>query len=47
MFNIFNVLSVADKELVHSSIIKLLIDEKELNFTKTFWISMPFQAIQN
>jgi hypothetical protein len=36
MFNIFNVLSVADKELVHSSIIKLLIDEKELNFTKTF-----------
>jgi hypothetical protein len=36
MFNIFNVLSVADKELVHSSMIKLLIDEKELNFTKTF-----------
>ncbi|EAZ94569.1 hypothetical protein FBBAL38_11039 [Flavobacteria bacterium BAL38] len=36
MFNIFNVLSVADKELVHSSIIKLLIDEKELNFTKNF-----------
>lgn len=35
-FNIFNVLSVADKELVHSSIIKLLIDEKELNFTQTF-----------
>lgn len=35
-FNIFNVLSVADKELVHSSIIKLLIDEKELNFTKKF-----------
>ena len=36
MFNIFNVLSVADKELVHSSIIKILIDEKELNFTKNF-----------
>lgn len=36
MFNIFNILSVADKELVHSSMIKLLIDEKELKFPENF-----------
>jgi hypothetical protein len=44
-FNIFNVLSVADKELVHSSIIKLLIDEKELNFTKKFLAIDGFSGI--
>lgn len=31
MFNIFNILSVADKELVHSSIIKLLLENSLIN----------------
>ena len=45
MFNIFNILSVADKELVHSSMIKLFIDEKELNFTKTFFDIVAFSGV--
>ena len=44
MFNIFNILSIADKELVHSSMIKLLIDEKELNFTKKFLNIVSFSG---
>ncbi len=36
--NLFNILSVADKELTHSAIIKLLI-EQDNSFLKQFGIS--------